>query len=33
MKDFERWTTKAGFKRIELLPLAGPGNAAIAYKK
>lgn len=33
MKDFERWTIAAGFKRIELLHLAGPTNAAIAYKK
>ena len=30
--DFERWTDEAGFKRAELLPLAGPTSAAIAYK-
>jgi cyclopropane fatty-acyl-phospholipid synthase-like methyltransferase len=32
LDDFERWTKKAGFKKIELLPLAGPTSAAIAYK-
>lgn len=32
LDDFERWTTTAGFKKIELLPLAGPTSAAIAYK-
>jgi precorrin-6B methylase 2 len=32
LNDFERWTKKAGFKKIELLPLAGPTSAAIAYK-
>ncbi|NRB49863.1 MAG: methyltransferase [Saprospiraceae bacterium] len=30
--DFNRWATKAGFKRTEILPLAGPTSAAIAYK-
>jgi precorrin-6B methylase 2 len=30
--DFERWTKTAGFKKVELLPLAGPTSAAIAYK-
>jgi O-methyltransferase domain/Dimerisation domain len=30
--DFERWAEKAGFERTELLPLAGPTSAAIAYK-
>ena len=30
--DFERWTKTAGFKQIEVLPLAGPTSAAIAYK-
>ena len=30
--DFERWTNEAGFKRAELLPLAGPTSAVIAYK-
>jgi len=32
LNDFERWTKAAGFKRSELLPLAGPTSAAIAYK-
>ena len=32
MADFERWTTAAGFKRTELLSLAGPTSAAVAYK-
>jgi precorrin-6B methylase 2 len=32
LNDFERWATTAGFKRVELLPLAGPTSAAIAYK-
>lgn len=32
LDDFERWTKAAGFKRVELLPLAGPTSAAIAYK-
>ena len=30
--DFDRWTIKAGFKRTEIMPLAGPTSAAIAYK-
>ena len=30
--DFNRWAKKAGFSDTELLPLAGPGSAAIAYK-
>ena len=32
MDDFEKWTKSAGFKTVELLPLAGPTSAAIAYK-
>jgi len=32
LNDFEKWATAAGFKRVELLPLAGPTSAAIAYK-
>jgi hypothetical protein len=32
LNDFENWTTKAGFKKTELMPLAGPTSAAIAYK-
>jgi hypothetical protein len=30
--DFSKWTKAAGFKRIEIIPLAGPTSAAIAYK-
>lgn len=30
--DFARWCLEAGFKRCEVLPLAGPASAAIAYK-
>lgn len=30
--DFRKWCTEAGFKRFEVLPLAGPSSAAIAYK-
>jgi hypothetical protein len=30
--DFTGWAMKVGFKRVELLPLAGPSSAAIAYK-
>jgi len=30
--DFTKWATAAGFKKTELIPLAGPGSAAIAYK-
>jgi hypothetical protein len=32
LSDFDHWTTKAGFSSVELLPLAGPSSAAIAYK-
>lgn len=32
VNDFERWTKAAGFKKVELLPLAGPTSAAVAYK-
>lgn len=31
-QDFERWTTAAGFRKTEVIPLAGPTSAAIAYK-
>ncbi|MGX5857200.1 methyltransferase [Dyadobacter jiangsuensis] len=31
-KDFEKWTKEAGFRRVEVIPLAGPSSAAIAYK-
>jgi hypothetical protein len=30
--DFTAWCLEAGFKRCEILPLAGPASAAIAYK-
>jgi len=30
--DFGKWCTEAGFKRCEVLPLAGASSAAIAYK-
>jgi hypothetical protein len=30
--DFARWCRRAGFSRIEVLPLAGPTSAAIAIK-
>ena len=32
MNDFEKWTKAAGFKKTELIPLAGPTSAAVAYK-
>jgi hypothetical protein len=30
--DFRGWCAQAGFRRFEVLPLAGPSSAAIAYK-
>lgn len=30
--DFDGWAREAGFRRTEVLPLAGPSSAAIAYK-
>lgn len=30
--DFNKWASAVGFTRTELLPLAGPSSAAIAYK-
>jgi hypothetical protein len=30
--DFTAWCKEAGFSRFEVLPLAGPSSAAIAYK-
>ena len=30
--DFAGWCLEAGFSRVEILPLAGPASAAIAYK-
>ena len=31
-QDFQRWAKAAGFRRTEVIPLAGPTSAAIAYK-
>ena len=30
--DFESWVKEAGFKKVEIVPLAGPASAAIAIK-
>lgn len=30
--DFRQWCGEAGFQRFEILPLAGPTSAAVAYK-
>jgi len=30
--DFRAWCSEAGFKRFEIIPLAGPTSAAVAYK-
>jgi hypothetical protein len=30
--DFDNWAKQVGFKRTELIPLAGPTSAALAYK-
>jgi hypothetical protein len=30
--EFKAWTEKAGFVRVECIPLLGPTKAAIAYK-
>jgi hypothetical protein len=30
--DFERWCREVGFKSFEVIHLAGPSSAAIAYK-
>ena len=30
--DFTRWCRQIGFKRTEVIPLAGPSSAAVAYK-
>jgi len=32
LNDFEKWTQAAGFKHVELIPLAGPSSAGVAYK-
>jgi hypothetical protein len=31
-EDFRQWAIAAGFKKTEVIPLAGPTNALIAYK-
>ena len=30
--DFRKWCTEVGFKRFEIIHLAGPSSAAVAYK-
>ena len=30
--DLEEWCSEAGFTRFEVIPLAGPSSAAVAYK-
>ena len=30
--DYRTWCEDAGFTKVEILPLAGPASAAIAYK-
>ncbi len=30
--DFRRWCSEVGFRRFEVIPLAGPSSAAVAYK-
>lgn len=30
--DFRGWCTDAGFRSVEVIPLAGPASAGIAYK-
>jgi len=30
--DFREWCSEAGFTRFEVIPLAGPSSAAVAYK-
>lgn len=32
LNDFEQWAKDAGFTSVELIPLAGPTSAAVAYK-
>ena len=32
LNDFDGWAKQTGFKRTEILSLAGPTSAAIAYK-
>jgi predicted O-methyltransferase YrrM len=30
--DFRQWCSEVGFRRFEVIPLAGPSSAAVAYK-
>jgi hypothetical protein len=30
--DFRKWCREVGFKRFEVIHLAGPSSAAVAYK-
>jgi hypothetical protein len=30
--DFQKWCREAGFRRFDVIHLAGPASAAIAYK-
>ena len=30
--DFVNWCTQVGFRKVDIMPLAGPTSAAIAYK-
>jgi hypothetical protein len=30
--DFKTWCSEVGFQRFEIIPLAGPTSAAVAYK-
>ncbi len=30
--DFKEWCSEVGFDRFEVIPLAGPSSAAVAYK-
>ena len=30
--DYRRWCEQVGFRSVEVVPLAGPASAAIAYK-
>jgi hypothetical protein len=30
--DFSRWCREVGFSRTEVIPLAGPASAGVAYK-
>jgi hypothetical protein len=31
-EEFRSWCAEAGFRRFEVIPLAGPSSAAVAYK-